>query len=133
MSFLLDTNIISAHLKRPVGLSHRFSQHSGRLHVPTVVVAECYVWAFRRSNPAPALSALETLLRGEVRVVGFDLDCALEFGRRRAEMLGKGLAIDPVDMRIASVALARDFTLVTHNTADFESVPGLRLEDWLAR
>jgi tRNA(fMet)-specific endonuclease VapC len=33
---------------------------------------------------------------------------------------------------IASVALIHDLTLVTHNTADFRSVPGLRLDDWLA-
>jgi len=32
---------------------------------------------------------------------------------------------------IASVALERDLTLVTNNTADFEHIPDLRLEDWL--
>jgi hypothetical protein len=32
---LLDTNICSAHLKRPAGLMHRFIQHSGRLHIPS--------------------------------------------------------------------------------------------------
>ena len=37
-----------------------------------------------------------------------------------------------VDLMIASVALVYDVTLVTHNTADFENVPGLRLEDWLS-
>jgi hypothetical protein len=26
MSFLLDTNIVSAHLRRPAGLAHRFTQ-----------------------------------------------------------------------------------------------------------
>jgi predicted nucleic acid-binding protein len=25
-----------------------------------------------------------------------------------------------------------DLTLVTHNTKDFQKIPGLRLEDWLA-
>lgn len=33
---------------------------------------------------------------------------------------------------IASVALLHNLTLVTHNTADFRNIPGLRLEDWLA-
>ncbi len=33
---------------------------------------------------------------------------------------------------IAAVALTHDLTLVTHNTADFISVPGLRLVDWLS-
>ncbi|MGI6416460.1 MAG: hypothetical protein ACOX1P_12390 [Thermoguttaceae bacterium] len=30
MSFLLDTNICSAHLKRPGGLAHRMMQHTGK-------------------------------------------------------------------------------------------------------
>jgi hypothetical protein len=32
MSFLLDTNVVSAYLKRPRGLTHRFIQYSGRLY-----------------------------------------------------------------------------------------------------
>ncbi len=31
-----------------------------------------------------------------------------------------------VDLMIASVALAHDLTLVTHNTADFQHIPDLR-------
>ena len=31
MSFLLDTNILSAQLRRPSNLAHRFMQYSGRL------------------------------------------------------------------------------------------------------
>ncbi len=33
---------------------------------------------------------------------------------------------------IASVALAHDLTLVTHNLKHFSEIPGLRVEDWLA-
>jgi tRNA(fMet)-specific endonuclease VapC len=36
-----------------------------------------------------------------------------------------------LDLLIASVALVYDLTLVTNNTADFQNIPGLRLEDWL--
>lgn len=43
MSFLLDTNICSAHMSRPAGLMHRFQQHGGQLYVPTIVFAELYV------------------------------------------------------------------------------------------
>jgi hypothetical protein len=35
---LLDTNICSAHIKRPGGLAHRFFQYAGRLAVPTIVL-----------------------------------------------------------------------------------------------
>ena len=45
MSFLLDTDTCSAHLKRPAGLIHRFVQHSGRLYISTIVLGELYTWA----------------------------------------------------------------------------------------
>ena len=36
-----------------------------------------------------------------------------------------------MDLMIGSVALVYGLTVVTHNTTDFQSIPGLRLEDWL--
>jgi hypothetical protein len=36
------------------------------------------------------------------------------------------------DLLTASVALAYDLTLVTHNAAEFSRVPELRVEDWTA-
>jgi tRNA(fMet)-specific endonuclease VapC len=36
------------------------------------------------------------------------------------------------DLLIASIALAADLTLVTHNAAEFSRVPSLRIEDWTA-
>jgi tRNA(fMet)-specific endonuclease VapC len=32
---------------------------------------------------------------------------------------------------IAATAIVHDLILVTHNTRDFQNIPGLRLEDWL--
>jgi tRNA(fMet)-specific endonuclease VapC len=67
--------------------------------------------------------------------VSFLLDterCAEEFGKLRGVLKRQGVVVNPVDLMIASVALVHDLTLVTNNTADFHSIPGLRLEDWLA-
>lgn len=35
------------------------------------------------------------------------------------------------DLKIASICLAHDATLLTRNLADFNPVPGLRVENWL--
>ena len=43
----------------------------------------------------------------------------------------RGVTVNPVDLLIASVALVYDLTFVTNNTADFQNIPGLRLDDWL--
>jgi tRNA(fMet)-specific endonuclease VapC len=46
-------------------------------------------------------------------------------------LLQQGIIVPETDLMIASVARHHNLTLVTNNTADFQSVPGLRLDDWL--
>ena len=131
MSLLLDTDICSAHLKRPSGLMHRFVQHSGRLFIPTIVLAELYTWAYQRRNPNPLLRSILDDLLAEVSVLTFDHDCAERFGVVRGTLLQRGISVSRMDLMIASVALVHGLTLVTHNTADYQHVPGLRLDDWI--
>ena len=69
--------------------------------------------------------------RYRIAVLPFDDGCAKEFGRLRGVLKRKGIVVSPIDLMIASVALAHDLTLVTHNTADFRPIPDLRLDDWL--
>ena len=131
MSFLLDTNICSAHLKRPSGLNHYFIQHSGRLYISTIVLGELYAWAHRRRHPDLLLQDIEYQLLTDVNVLDFDQACAKRFGEVRGRLLSQGITVNRVDIMIAATALVYNLTLVTHNTRDFQNVPGLRLEDWL--
>ena len=131
MSFLLDTNILSAHLRRPSGLAHRFVQYSGRLYTSSVVLAELFVWAYNRPDPTTVLETIDRLLFEDVSVLDYDRDCANEFGRIRIQLRRSGIEVPTADLLIASVALVFDLTLVTHNTSDFQSIPNLRLVDWL--
>lgn len=130
MSFLLDTNICSAHMRRPAGLAHRFIQYSGQLAVPTIVLAELYAGAYMLPNPAKILTGINDLL-DDVAVLPFDAACAEQFGKLRGVLKQQGLAANPIDLQIAAVALTHNLALVTHNTRDFQAIPGLTLEDWL--
>lgn len=130
MSFLLDTNICSAHMRRPGGLAHRFMQHSGRLAIPSIVLAELYAGAYRHPGATRLLRLIADLLT-EVQVLDFDSACAEQYGKLRGWLSQHGLAGSTADLLIAAVALTHNLTLVTNNTADFRLIPNLRLEDWL--
>jgi tRNA(fMet)-specific endonuclease VapC len=130
MIYLLDTNICSAHMRRPRGLAHRFFQHAGQLAIPTIVLGELYAGAYRHSQSARILALIADLLR-EVHALDYDSACAEQFGKVRGVLLPWGITVATADLMIAAVALVHDLTLVTHNTSDFQAIPGLRLEDWL--
>src|SRR2546421_9051384 len=129
MIFLLDTDICSAHMRRPSQLAHRFVQHMGGLAIPTIVLAELHTGAHKHPNPAKLLALIADLLQ-KVQVIDFDSTCAERFGQVRGTLLQKGITVSRMDLLIASVALVHNLTLVTHNTADYQNIPGLRLDDW---
>lgn len=40
--------------------------------------------------------------------------------------------VKAMDLRIASIAIVTDSTLLTRNLRDFQQVPALKVEDWTA-
>ena len=130
MNFLLDTDICSAHMRRPAKLAHRFIQHTGQLAISSVTLAELYAGAYKHSQVSRLLDLITDLLQ-EVQVIDFDSACAEKFGQVRGTLLQHGISVPTTDLMIASAALVDNLTLVTHNTADYQNIPGLRLNDWL--
>lgn len=130
MSFLLDTNICSAHLKGDRNVFNRCVQHSGGLHVSSITVGELYSWVFRSKSPPDRLAALEEFFH-DVMILDLDATVARTFGQLRAALLDAGRPTPEVDLLIASTAVYHDLTLVTHNVRDFAHISGLRVEDWI--
>lgn len=104
MSFLIDTDICSAHLKQRGGLTHRFIQHMGRLHVSAVTVGELFTWVSRKRTAATRAADLQLLL-SDVVVLDVDLRIGRRFGQVRASLLDAGQAAPEMDLLIAATAL----------------------------
>ena len=117
-------------MRRPGGLAHRFIQYSGRIWISSTVLAELFAGAYKLDRPEKTLAAIQEL-REDVRMLPFDEPCAETFGKNRGALRRRGIEVGPMDLMIASVALVHDLTLVTHNTSDFQVIPGLRLDDWI--
>lgn len=60
-------------------------------------------------------------------ILPLDTESAAAFIRLRSQ----GVRIGTMDLRIASIVLVHDATLLTRNTVDFAQVPGLKFENWL--
>jgi tRNA(fMet)-specific endonuclease VapC len=130
MSFLLDTDICSAHLKVPGLLTGRFLQYMGRLHVSTITLSELYDWALRAHASPKRLLGLDDLLN-DVAVLDVDLTVARKYGELQAAFRDVGQQAPEMDLLIGSTALIHGLTLVTHNVQDFANIPGLHIVDWL--
>ena len=131
MSFLLDTDICSAHLKGAGAVSNRFLQYMDRLHISTITLGELYTWALRRASSPRRLTQLQEMLR-ELIVIDVTPSVARTYGELRAALFDEGRPVPNMDLMIAATAIASDLTLVTHNVGDYRNVPGLTIEDWLS-
>jgi tRNA(fMet)-specific endonuclease VapC len=131
--FLLDSNAWVALLRQnSAPLLSRLQQHvASEIALCSVVLGELWLGA-HLSGPANKVKndALIEQLRGRHLSLPFDDGAAAEYARIRAHLSVAGQMIGPNDLLIAATALASKLTLVTHNTAEFSRVPGLKIEDW---
>lgn len=129
---LLDTNVVIGYLKGdPAIMTRMRGADDGSLAVPAVVVYELEYGTLRSKAGDRRRRQLEEGL-SRIQQVPFDSRAAVAAARIRFDLERQGMAIGPLDLLIAGTALSRGATLVTHNTADFSRVPGLRVTDWQA-
>ncbi|MBK7647445.1 MAG: type II toxin-antitoxin system VapC family toxin [Betaproteobacteria bacterium] len=131
MIYLLDSNVCIHLLNgRHTTLIQRFRQYDPRQTVLcSMVKAELMRGALRSQRVELNLERL-AIFFAPLKSLPFDDSAADHFARVGAELMKRGTPIGPNDLVIAATALAHQVTLVTHNTAEFSRVPGLRLEDW---
>ena len=131
MSFLVDTDTCSAHLKQKGRVSNRFLQYTGGLHLSTITLGELYAWVLRAKAPPSRMQAMREML-DDMSVLDVTGEVAEKYGQLQAWLLDTGTAAPGMDLMIAATALVHNLTLATHNTQDYANIPGLRLVDWLA-
>jgi len=62
----------------------------------------------------------------QLPLASFEARAASEFDSLR----GRRVRIGTMDLRIAAIALAQGYTVLTRNLVDFQKVPRLKVEDW---
>ena len=137
--FVLDTNHVSELTYRTTAglrLLQRLEAKQDDAAVSAITVEESlrgWLAAIRRqTEPRNQIAAYQRLVRqveifASWLVLPWDDDAANRFDSLKSLRPKVGTQ----DLKIACICLAHDATLLTRNLADFESVQGLRVENWL--
>ena len=131
MKFVLDTNTCIYALKLQGRVVERLRDHApDDLGVTIITIAELWFGAHKSLRSSVARREMDGFLE-PFGVLPFDREAAEAYARIRFELERTGRPIGERDLLIASIALARGLTVVTHNVSEFGRVPGLKTEDWL--
>jgi predicted nucleic acid-binding protein len=131
--YCFDTDILSSVLKSnpPLPLIRRLAQIPPREQFTTsITLGELLYGASKKGSPRLVERVRDVVQRAQ-QVLPFDDLAAEVYGPLRAGLEMMGRPLDEPDMRIASIALSRDLTLVTGNVRHFERIPDLRIENWI--
>ena len=133
--YLLDTDILSNLLRRAPStalVTKLASIPPEQQFTSSITLGELVYGAYRLQERAGALlQRLDETLLPNLPILPFDASAARRYGEVRAELERRGTPMSDADLRIASIALTRDLTVVTANVRHFQKVPGLAVENWL--
>jgi tRNA(fMet)-specific endonuclease VapC len=129
--YMLDTNMCIYLIKhQPEEVAQRFAQcYVGDVVMSAITFAELEYGVAVSDNPETERAHLKSLV-DDIPVVPFDDAAGVAYGPIR--MATRDKKKDHLDKLIAAHAVSLDVVLVTNNTKDFITYPGVRLENWLA-
>ena len=132
LKYLLDTNIVIYVVKRrPASVREVFNQQHGRMGLSAITLAELMHGAEKSSDAPRNLAVVEDFC-SRLLVLPYTNKAAAHYGSIRAALEVAGRPIGVNDLHIAAHARSEGLTLVSNNLREFERVPGLLTENWVA-
>lgn len=132
--YCFDTDILSATIRREPSLPliRRLAQVPPTEQFTTAITMGELLYGAARRDSKRLNEQVRELIHGALTILPFDDVAADVYGPLRAELESDGQPLAEPDLRIASIALSRELTVVTGNTRHFARVPKLSVENWLS-
>jgi tRNA(fMet)-specific endonuclease VapC len=96
--------------------------------IPAIVPGELFFGAANSGRPPENTAKVERFASGR-SILACDFHVALEYGRVRHRLRGKGRPLPENDVWIAAAARCHDLVPITGDR-HFQEVDGLRIEEW---
>jgi tRNA(fMet)-specific endonuclease VapC len=108
-----------------------FNENAGRMAISAITLSELYHGAEKSAKVAQNLAVVEEFA-SLLEVLPYTAKASQHYGAIRTALEKAGRPIGVNDLHIAAHARSEGLTLVTNNVGEFERVPGLLLENWVA-
>ena len=129
---LLDTNICAFLMKNkyPAATQKLLNSDPSEIAISSITLFELEYGAAKSQWPEKNRNNVKLFL-APFTIIPFDSNDAIAAGEIRQILEKAGTPIGPYDVQIAAQAMARGYTVVTHNTGEFSRVPNLQFNDWI--
>jgi tRNA(fMet)-specific endonuclease VapC len=108
-----------------------FNENAGRMTISSITLSELYHGAERSTKVARKLAVVEEFA-SLLQVLPYTAKASAHYGTIRAALEKAGRPIGVNDLHIAAHARGEGLTLVSNYLTEFERVPGLLTENWVA-
>ncbi len=132
LNYLLDTNILSDLVRHPQGSVAENVARVGEETICTSIIVASELRYGAVKSGSRRLTERVRLILSAIEILPFDSPADREYAIIRNHLTRQGQPIGPNDMLIAAHALATGLVVVTANLREFNRVPGLNTENWLA-
>ncbi len=127
--YLLDTNIVIFLFKGRFQLDEKIdSVGNDNCFISEISLAELLYGAEKSNRSEYHHNLIATFLQKiQVLPIFGTLDI---YAKEKARLEKAGTRLDDFDLLIGATAIGNDLTLVTNNTAHFQRMDNIKLEDW---
>ncbi|MTJ54900.1 type II toxin-antitoxin system VapC family toxin [Anabaena sp. UHCC 0253] len=131
MIYLLDTDTCIYWIKNINSVRDKIQQIGWeQICICNITGAELYFGAYNSQKVAENLTRAEKFIQ-DIEVINLDNNAVKKFGELKAELRKTGQPVADFDLLIASVAITRNYILVTNNTRHYSRISELKLENWI--
>ena len=132
LRYLLDTNIVIYVIKqRPLAVRTKFNEQAGRMAISAITLSELMHGAEKSARPVANLAVVEDFC-SRLEVLAYPAKASAHYGSIRATLERAGTPIGVNDLHVAAHARCEGLTVVSNNMREFERVPALQVENWIA-
>ena len=128
---LVDTDILSFYFKGDKKDEYKFNDYLKEFDVINISIITYYeiLGGLKFKKAERQIKEFEEFVANNI-IIHLSEESAKISGDVYADLRQKGITIGTSDILIAGIAIENELTLVTNNEKHYESIQGLKIENW---